>query len=167
MKPSMALVTISCAAMLCGATRPALAQRGGGHGGGAVSRGGGGGMVHGGGRGMMAGPVMGPRGPAIHGGPFVRGAPIVRGGPFVHGGGFVHGPFVRGGAFVHGPFAHNGFVRVAPVHFFRPYYTFVPHVSLGFGLWGGYPFAYPYAFYNPYYYPYDYDPPYAYPSYDY
>jgi hypothetical protein len=24
-------------------------------------------------------------------------------------------------------------------------------VSIGFGLWAGYPFAYPYAFYNPYY----------------
>jgi hypothetical protein len=27
-------------------------------------------------------------------------------------------------------------------------------VSIGFGLWAGYPFAYPYAFYNPYYYSY-------------
>jgi hypothetical protein len=41
---------------------------------------------------------------------------------------------------------------VGPVHFFHPYYAFRPHLGLGFGLWAGYPFAYPYAFYSPYYY---------------
>ena len=40
------------------------------------------------------------------------------------------------------------------MHFFRPYYAFHPNVSIGFGLWAGYPFAYPYAFHNPYYYSY-------------
>jgi hypothetical protein len=42
---------------------------------------------------------------------------------------------------------------VGPAHFFHPYYSFRPRVSLGFGLWAGYPFAYPYGFYSPYYYP--------------
>jgi PEGA domain-containing protein len=51
-------------------------------------------------------------------------------------------------------------VRVAPVRFYRPYYTFRPRVSLGFGLWVGVPIAYPYyyGYYNPYY------PAYAYPA---
>ena len=42
--------------------------------------------------------------------------------------------------------------------FYRPYYSFRPRVSLGFGLWVGYPVAYPR------YYDYDYDyPAYGYP----
>jgi hypothetical protein len=120
-------------------------------------------MGHGGGfRGMNPGPMIGTRGmgggPFIHGGggPFIHGG----GGPFIHGGGgpFIHGgggPFIRGGAFMHGQgFNGHGFV-VGPAHFYRPYYTFRPRGSLGFGLWAGYPFAYPYAFYNPFfYYPY-------------
>jgi hypothetical protein len=62
----------------------------------------------------------------------------------------------RGGPFVHSQgFNGHGFV-VGPAHFYRPYYTFRPRGSLGFGMWAGYPFAYPYAFYNPFfYYPYD------------
>ena len=104
-------------------------------------------------RGM--GPVMGPRG-----GVFVGRGPVMPRGGFVRGGfvpgGFGHGGFAHGG-FVHGGFARNGFVHggfvVGPQHFFRPYYAFRPHVSLGFGLWAGYPFAYPYSFYSPYYYP--------------
>jgi len=52
------------------------------------------------------------------------------------------------------------YARVAPVRFYRPYYTFRPHWSLGFGLWAGDPFAYPYAFYNPFFY-YPYDPSYS------
>jgi hypothetical protein len=48
-----------------------------------------------------------------------------------------------------------GFVG-GPAHFSRPYYAFQPHWNLGFGLWAGDSFAYPYAFYNPFfYYPYD------------
>ena len=61
----------------------------------------------------------------------------------------------RGGAFVpeHG---FNGRGFVGPAHFYRPYYTFQPRRSLGFGMWAGSPFAYPYAFYDPlFYYPYD------------
>ena len=55
--------------------------------------------------------------------------------------------------------------------FYRPYYSFRPRVSLGFGLWMGYPVTYPY-YDNPYGYanPYPADP-YAYgsaaPSYGY
>lgn len=84
----------------------------------------------------------------------------------MHGGAFVHG-----GTFVHGNFTH-GF-HAAPVHFFHPYYAFRPHLSLGFGIWAGYPFAYPYAYYDPFYsyyypyysyYPYGYVSSYAYPT---
>jgi PEGA domain len=57
----------------------------------------------------------------------------------------------------------------APYRFYRPYYTFRPHFSIGFGLWAGYPVVYPYyyGYYDPYYsygysYPYDYDYPYGY-----
>jgi hypothetical protein len=59
---------------------------------------------------------------------------------------------VRGGAFI-GPRIAGG-----PVAFYRPYYSFRPRLSLGFGLWAGYPIAYPY-----YYYPYGYPYPYPYP----
>jgi len=84
---------------------------------------------------------------------------VVHGGTFTHGGTFVHGNFVHG--------FHN-----ATVHFFQPYYAFRPHVSLGFGLWAGYPFAYSYPFYYPYYsypytysyYPYGYVSSYGYPT---
>ena len=95
-------------------------------------------MGHGGGfRGMSPSPMIGTHG---FGG--------VHSAPFVHGGVVHGGNFVQHGAFVHG----HGFV--GPVHFFHPYYAFHPNVRFGFGLWAGYPFAYPYAFYNPYYYPY-------------
>jgi PEGA domain len=151
MKISRVLVAAACAVALLGTAPAALAQRGGGvgHGGGGGFHGGGMGggfrgggsagsmMGHGGGfRGMGPGPMIGTRG--------------VGGGPFIRGG----GPFIRGGNFGHG-FNGHGFV-VGPAHFYRPYYSFRPHSSLGFGLWAGYPFAYPYAFYDPFfYYPYD------------
>jgi hypothetical protein len=85
----------------------------------------------------------------------------VRGGNFVRGGYAVGRPYgsVRGG------FYGGGRYSVAPARFYRPYYTFRPRLSLGFGLWAGYPFAYSYAYYDPFYYPY-YDP-YYYPSYGY
>ena len=65
-------------------------------------------------------------------------------------------------------------VRVAPVRFYRPYYAFRPRLSLGFGLWVGFPITYPYyyGYYNPYRYydpyfdPYRYPGPYPYPPYD-
>jgi hypothetical protein len=58
-------------------------------------------------------------------------------------------------------------VRVAPVRFYQPYYTFRPRVSLGFGLWVGFPITYPYyyGYYDPYYSPYTYPAPY--PAYGY
>jgi len=43
-------------------------------------------------------------------------------------------------------------VVVAP-RFYRPYYSFRPRLSVGFGLWVGYPVVYPYA-YEPYPYSY-------------
>jgi hypothetical protein len=55
-------------------------------------------------------------------------------------------------------------VTVAPVRFYQPYYVFRPRVSLGFGLWSGFPISYSYGYYNPfysYYYPYG---AYAYPA---
>jgi len=94
---------------------------------------------------MAPSPTIGTRGfGGGHRGPFV-GWPS---GPFVQGGAVRGGAFVQHGAFVHG---HS---FVGPVRFFHPYYAFRPHVAVGLGLWAGYPFAYPYAFYNPYYYPY-------------
>ena len=70
-------------------------------------------------------------------------------------------------------------VAVAPLRFYRPYYSFRPRVSLGFGLWAGFPVAYAYqapyyaGYYNPYFAPYAYPAPYpvygsyttAYPAY--
>jgi hypothetical protein len=53
---------------------------------------------------------------------------------------------------------------IGPGRFYRPYYTFRPRVSLGFGLWVGFPITYPYGYYDPYYSPYGYPDPYpAYP----
>jgi hypothetical protein len=43
---------------------------------------------------------------------------------------------------------------IAPRRFYRPYYVFRPRLSIGFGLWAGFPVTY----YDPYYYPYDYYP---------
>ena len=82
-----------------------------------------------------------PRGPFIHGAP----------GPFISNGGVVHGNrFVPGHGFVPAPFRFN-----------HPYYAFRPRWNVGFGLWAGYPFAYPYGYYNPFY-PYSYAAPYDY-----
>ena len=55
-------------------------------------------------------------------------------------------------------------VRVAPMRFYRPYYTFRPHLSIGVGLFVGYPVRYTsyYGYYDPFYYSY-YPPGYAYP----
>jgi len=47
---------------------------------------------------------------------------------------------------------------VAPRRFYRPYYVFRPRLSIGFGIWAGFPVTY----YDPYYYPYAYS---AYPGY--
>jgi hypothetical protein len=69
----------------------------------------------------------------------------------------------RGRDFVRGGGRYSSF---APVRFYRPYYTFRPRVSLGFGLWAGYPLAYSSAYYDPFYEPPGYSS-YGYPAYDY
>jgi PEGA domain-containing protein len=85
------------------------------------------------------------------------------GGGGAHGGGVAVGRAVPRGAApqrvvgpnIVGPRVVGGrVVTVAPVRFYRPYYVFRPRVSLGFGLWSGYPVVYPpaYGYYNPYYY---------------
>ena len=62
-------------------------------------------------------------------------------------------PVYRGGAGVHGNvYVARGYGHAA---YYRPYYAFRPRLSLGFGLWAGYPVAYP-----SYYYPYGYAAPY-------
>jgi len=50
-----------------------------------------------------------------------------------------------------------------PITFYRPYYTFRPRVSVGFGLWVGFPVVYTAPYYVPYYAPYAYPYPYPYP----
>jgi hypothetical protein len=54
----------------------------------------------------------------------------------------------------------GGFVRERP-RFYRPYYSFRPRVSLGYGLWMGYPVPYPY-YGSAYTYAPQYVDPYAY-----
>jgi hypothetical protein len=94
-----------------------------------------------------------------------------------HGGGRSGGGAVRGGGVGRGSvgvrvapggygtrgFAGSGFFRP---YFFRPYYAFRPRFSLGFGIWAGYPIAYPfyYGYGYPYYPYYAYGYPYAYPA---
>jgi len=152
MKPLRIVLTTSCVAGLFGIATPALAQHhGGGHAGGAragaaINRGGGGhAMSHGS---AGTGPASSSRSVAP-----ARGA--------VRGGGYVAG----GPAFARGGYVRDGYGHVVgPVHFFRPYYAFRPRVSVGFGIWAGYPFAYSLGFYDPFsYYPYGYAYPYPYP----
>jgi len=72
-----------------------------------------------------------------------------------------------GYAYARPAYAYHGYARpvyVAPVHFYHPYYAFHPHVSIGFGLWLGYPVPYAYSYYVPTYAPY-YGYPYPYPAY--
>jgi hypothetical protein len=94
---------------------------------------------------------------------FQRSGPGVVGTTGVRGGGWNGG---WGGGWVHGPthvIGPRGVTVVSP-HFFRPYYAFRPQFSLGFGLWAGYPIAYPYYNYGYPYYPYYYGYGYSYPS---
>jgi len=64
-------------------------------------------------------------------------------------------------------------IIVSPFRFSRPFYSFRPRFSLGFGLWAGFPIAYPYYSGYPYAYPYAYPYPYvsaypySYPAYGY
>jgi hypothetical protein len=48
--------------------------------------------------------------------------------------------------------------------FYRPYYSFRPRTSLGFGLWVGYPVFYPYYYHYPYQSPAPYPAPAPYPD---
>lgn len=78
-----------------------------------------------------------------------RGA--VRAAPRVYGSARV-APRVYGSrGFYRGPSYYR------PSYSYRPYYSFRPHVSLGFGLWLGYPVAYPSYYYGA---PYGYAAPY-------
>jgi hypothetical protein len=58
-------------------------------------------------------------------------------------------------------YGSRGFYRgpsyYRPSYFYRPYYSFRPRASLGFGLWLGYPVAYPSYYYGA---PYGYTAPY-------
>jgi hypothetical protein len=163
----------------------AVSRGGGGGGGGHAS-----GAVRGGGyRGgapgsAVRGPVAGPRGGSFRGGVAgsSRGVTSFHGGFATRGGVAPRGGFaaqrsfgvrggVRGGVAVsRGGFGvrsfRGGYRAVAPIRFFRPYYAFRPHLSLGFGLWVGYPFAYSYGYYDPFYYD-SYGYPYPYYSYPY
>jgi hypothetical protein len=114
--------------------------------------------------GFVRGGGFGHNGGFVRGGGFGNNRGFVRGGGFVNNGGFVRGGgFVRDGRFVRGGgFAGGRRWAVGPTHFVRPYYAFRPRASLGFGLWAGYPFAYPYGFYSPYYYSYPYVSSYGY-----
>jgi hypothetical protein len=128
---------------------PAFAAHGsGGHGGGGRSGGGGGtrgAAVRGGGGGGGARAAAPSRGVAV-----ARVGPGVAGSRVYGGYGYRSYGYGYGG-------------------FYRPYYAFRPRLSLGFGLWAGYPVAYPYYYGSPYAYPYPYPDPYsyAYPSYSY
>jgi PEGA domain len=78
-----------------------------------------------------------------------------------HGGGRYHAA-ERGHVVVRGG---GGYVRARSSYYrpyyYRPYYSFRPRVSLGFGLWMGYPVPYPY-YATPYAYAPQYADPYAY-----
>jgi len=85
----------------------------------------------------------------------------------VYGAGARRGVVVgRGGGRYVGSRGFGSRVGYAPYRFYRPYYSFRPRISLGLGLFVGYPIAYPYSYgyYDPYYYP---SYSYPYPSYDY
>jgi PEGA domain-containing protein len=99
--------------------------------------------------------VAGPRGSfAAHGAVGVRAAGVHAVG--VHGVG-VHG--VGGAHFA--PHFVGPRIVVSPFRFARPFYAFHPRFSLGFGLWVGFPIAYPYYGYPYYGSPYPYPYPYA------
>jgi len=90
-------------------------------------------------------------------GPYVGGARVYRGGNYYRGGGFYGSRAVYSGRSWGGRYWN-----VAPIRYYRPYYTFRPYFSLGFGLWSGYPVSWAYPYYYPYYYPYAYPYPYSY-----
>ena len=172
-------VAALAAASLLTSVSPAFAQRqGGGNRGGGEARGGGArsGQAAPSGRSgqRSSGPGRSYSAPRSYSGssrsyssrPYVYNSP--RGyssGNRAYGGGF-YGGGSRGSVVIRGGrSSYGGRVVVSSGRFYRPYYTFRPRVSLGFGLWVGYPVAYPYYYDDPYYYdPYGYSDPYYYPS---
>ena len=81
--------------------------------------------------------------------------------------GVVRGGVIRGGA-IRGRSSFYGPLYSRP-YYSRPYYTFRPRMSLGFGLWLGYPVdyygsPYGYAYPSPDPYAYDVAPSYGYPA---
>jgi hypothetical protein len=176
---SRILTPVVFAATFALAATPAFAQHhgGGGHGGGgshgsAVSRGGG----SRGGGGASRGVARAHSAPVYRSGGNVRGGVVVRGGgvrvaPRIVG---SRGVIVGRSSFGRSAFGRSSFRRSSfgrPV-FSRPFYSFRPRLSLGFGLFVGYPVPYPYYYDYPYGYAYPYPPdPYAYgyaaPSYGY
>jgi len=82
-----------------------------------------------------------------------------RGGNYTRGENYSRGNYSRG--YYNRGYYTRGYY-IAPVRFYRPYYTFRPRFSIGFGLWAGYPFAYSYGYYDPFAYGYAYPYP-AYP----
>jgi hypothetical protein len=95
--------------------------------------------------------------------------------PYSYGASREYGTESRGGVVagraVPRVFSSRGF-RGAPVGFYRPYYSFRPRLSLGFGLRVGFPIIYPYSYgyydpyYDPYGYSYGYSNPYPSPAYN-
>ena len=148
---SRTILTVASAVAL--SATPAFAQHHGGGGHGGASHGGGGRTA--------------ARSSARAGGGAARGGYAVRGGSYARSGGaYRGGVYARPGGvyrgYARGVYGYGGF-RVGPTRFFRPYYSFRPRFSLGFGLWAGYPFAYSYGYYDPFAYPYGYAYPYDYP----
>jgi hypothetical protein len=125
---------------------PAFAQHRGG---------GGGARTQSSGRAPSAHVQSSGRAPSSGGAVIGRSSPVVVGRTAPRGGGSVYAPRYS----------------VGP-SFYRPYYTFRPRLSLGFGLYVGYPVLYPYygaygypGYYDPYYNPYAYAAPYGYTAY--
>ena len=103
--------------------------------------------------------------------PPARSYAVPRSSPY--GGARLYRPGMRGNVIVGRPPLRGFGPRIAPVRFFRPYYAFRPRLSIGFGLWAGFPITYYSTYYNPFYapyaysypYPYAYPPAYPYPTY--
>jgi hypothetical protein len=158
------LLATGLTAVLAGVAPSAFAQHRGGGGqsrGGSVSRGGG----SGGGQSRSASPRSGTGSRGVYGAGSRGG--YGAGSRSVYSGRSTMGPRassnIRGGYGVRGGGRYSS---VAPARFYRPYYAFRPRLSLGFGLWAGYPFAYSSAYYDPFYNPYGYSS-YGYPAYSY
>jgi hypothetical protein len=167
----VAVVGLAAAPVQAGQHRGGGGQNGGGHNGGGASRSAG--ASRGGGdRGATASRGGGNRGASAsrgqvqsrsYAGSQSRSYSVNRGG----------GGFVRGGGVGYGPrYGGSRSIIVGRSGFYRPYYSFRPRLSLGFGLWAGYPVPYPYYDSYPYSYAYPYPAdPYAYgyaaPSYGY